>query len=167
MAKGNGGTRSGVRGRGNVNPPVDEYAAWRAVEGSERFTYDPEKVKFQVDKPVTDLDGTPMDGITPEMLRYKAEYDFSEVQRNMSDGKYHIATDGYYQYSETMTFNQAINRAMSEAKAMYKHNEGMRDRIFRINSEDDDAPSAYIWAELVDNNKVRLGLSRFRPFNDR
>ena len=164
MAKRSGGTRQQGAGVGGITPaPADQNKAWREAEGSEKYTYDRDKVKFQIDRPINDLDGKPIDGITPSMLRYKTEYDFYEVQRNMDDGKYHIASDGYYQYSETMTFNQAVNRALDEAKRMYQNNEGMRDRIFRVTSEDDNAPTAYIWAELRDNNKVRLSITRFKP----
>ena len=164
MGKGNGGTRSNGTSTGGVVPaPVDEYAAWRAKEGSELYDYDRDKVKFEVMKPVQDLDGTYIDGITPEMLRYKTNYVIYGVPRNMRDGKFHMGSDEEYWYDKTMTFNQAINRTIKDAKDGYRYNEKTRDIVMKVESEDEKAPSAWIWVYLEGKNKVRISIDRFKP----
>ena len=166
MAKGNGGTRSqgpAQAAGGRENTPVDEYAEWRKREGSELYSYDRDKVKFDVFKPVQDLDGSYIDGITPKLLRYKAEYDIYSVPRNMKDGKFHLVEDKEYWYSEKMTFNQAINKVVDDAKKSYKYNEKIRDSVMEIEAEDDNAPTAWIWVGLQGDNKVRISIDRFKP----
>lgn len=166
MAKGSGGTRSnGASTGGVVAAPVDEHAAWRAAEGSERYSYDPSKVQFDILMPEKDLDGSWIDGMTTQMLRHKTEYDFYNVQRSMTDGKYNMGRGEYFT-SETMTFNQAVNRAVQMAKDSYRYNERIRDSVYSIESEDPKAPSAWIWAELKGDNTVRISVHRFKPMND-
>ena len=160
MAKGSGNTRASGPSRGKQ---VDQYAAWRAAEGSEKYTYDTNKVRFDISMPEKDLDGTWLDGFTDEMLRHKAVYDFSNVQRGMSDGKFNIGRDAMYYYSETMTFNQAVNRTVQMIKDGYRNNEGLRDSIYLVDSEDSKAPTAWVWAELKGDNKVRIMVSRHKP----
>ena len=156
MGKGNGGTRSNGTSTGGVVPaPVDEYAAWRAVEGSERYKYDPEKVKFSVD--AMDIGGE----FSRAEMAYKSDFEYEAVQRDMTDGKYHI-NESEYIYNEPKTFNQAIKQAVTFAKERYQNNEGMRDQMYMVrNYEDDNAPSAWVTAELVGDNKVRIHISRF------
>ena len=153
MAKGNGSTRNSARG--GTSAPVDEYAAWRAVEGSERFSYQPENVKFSVD--AADMG----DAFSRAEMSHKSNYEFGAIQRDMNDGKYHINESDYI-YNQPQTFNQAINEAVRFAKERYQNNEGMRDQMYTVhNYDDDNAPSAWVTAELVDNNKVRIHVSRF------
>lgn len=160
MAKRSGGTRqSGSSTGGVVQPAVDQYAAWRAVEGSERFTYDRDKVKFKVESPL-DMSDTPF---TASELRHRSDYEFYAIQRDMGDGKYHI-NDGEYIYNEPRTFNQAVQEAVRFSKERYQNNEGMRDQMYQVrNYDDDNAPSAWVTAELVGDNKVQIRISRFKP----
>lgn len=154
MAKGNGGTRS-ARGS-SISAPVDEYAAWRAVEGSERFSYQPENVKFTQDT----LD---IGELTQAEIRHRSDYEFLAIQRDMTDGKYHI-NDGEYIYNQPQTFNQAVQEAVRFARERYQNNEGMRDQMYQVrNYDDDNAPSAWVTAELVGDNKVKIHISRFKP----
>ena len=156
MAKSNGGTRSA---RSSTPAPVDEYAAWRAVEGSEKYSYDPDKVKFSVEKPL-DVSDTPM---TVGELRHRSDYEFYDVERDMSDGKFHI-NDTRFIYNEPRTFSQAINEAVTWHKERYQNNERARDRMIQVrNYDDDNAPSAWVMAELVGDNKVKIHISRFKP----
>ena len=154
MAKGNGSTRSA---RGSSSPaPIDEYAAWRAVEGSERFSYQPENVKFTQDT----LD---VGELTQAEIRHRSDYEFLAVQRDMTDGKYHI-NEGDYIYNQPQTFNQAVQEAVRFAKERYQNNEGMRDQMYQVrNYDDDNAPSAWVTAELIGDNKVKIHISRFKP----
>ena len=114
MAKGNGSTRASTP---SPAPVVDEYAAWRAVEGSEKYTYDTEKVRFSVE--TLDLGGD----FTKAEMSYKSDFEFEAVQRDMSDGKYHI-NESEYLYNEPRTFNQAIKEAVRFAKERYQNNDG-------------------------------------------
>ena len=136
---------------------MDEYAAWRAVEGSEKYSYDPEKVKFSVE--TLDIGGD----FTKAELGYRSDFEFVAVQRDMSDGKYHL-NESEYIYNEPKTFNQAVKQAVTFAKERYQNNEGMRDQMYMVrNYDDDNAPSAWVTAELVGDNKVRISVSRFKP----
>lgn len=160
MAKSNGGTRSGGTSTGGVvAAPVDEYAAWRAVEGSEKYTYDTDKVKFSVESPL-DISDTPL---TASELRHKSDYAFYDVERDMGDGKFHI-NDTRFIYNEPRTFSQAIKEAVTWHRERYQNNEKARDRMIQVrNYDDDNAPSAWVTAELVGDNKVRIRISRFKP----
>ena len=61
MGKGNGGTRSSGTSTGGVVPaPVDEYAAWRAVESTEKYTYDRDKMRFEVRDGINDVSSSDM-----------------------------------------------------------------------------------------------------------
>ena len=159
MAKQSGTTR---RTTFRDKAQVDEYAVWRAAEGSEKYEYDPDKVRFVMRKPFIEDTGEAYDGITKEDLRYKSDFIFRSVQRNLSDGKFSMGSGDYW-FDERMTYNQAINRAIKEIKDGYKHNEKVRDHVMKIESDDDNAPTAWVWAELVSRNKVRISITRFRP----
>lgn len=104
----------------------------------------------------------PDNPFTASELRHKADYEFDAVQRDMGDGKFHI-NDGEYIYNEPRTFMQAVNEAVRFAKERYQNNERNRDTMFQVHDYDDDnAPSAWVTAELVGDNKVRIRVSRFK-----
>lgn len=158
MAKASGGTRT-VGPGGTAPAPVDQYAAWRAVEGSEKYSYDPDRVKFTVESPL-DMSVSPM---TASELRHKSDYEFYDVERDMADGKFHI-NDTNFIYNEPRTFSQAVKEAVTWHKERYQNNERARDRMIQVrNYDDDNAPSAWVTAELVGDNKVRIRISRFKP----
>lgn len=161
MAKGNGNTRNvgpgSAAGSRASTSAVDEHAAWRVAEGSENYTYEPDKVKFSVTN--NDIGGD----LSTSELRYRSDYEFSRVERNTSDGKYHI-NDNEYIYNQPQTFNQAIQEAVRFAKERYQNNEKWRDSMLLVRNYDDDkAPSAWVYAELVANNKVKISITRFKP----
>ena len=96
-------------------------------------------------------------------LRHRSDYEFLAVQRDMTDGKYHI-NEGDYIYNQPQTFNQAVQEAVRFAKERYQNNEGMRDQMYQVrNYDDDNAPSAWVTAELIGDNKVKIHISRFKP----
>jgi len=162
MAKGSGNTRNvgpAQAAGGRQNTSVDEYAAWRAAEGSEKYTYEPDKVKFKVDSPL-DVSDSPL---TAKELRHYSDYEFYDVEKDMSDGKFHI-NDTHFIYNEPRTFSQAVKEAITWHKERYQNNERARDRMIQVrNYDDDNAPSAWVTAELIGDNKVRIRISRFKP----
>lgn len=159
MGKGNGGTRNIGASTGGIVPAQANNDAWRKAEGSENYSYSPDKVKFSTE--TMDMVESPL---TPAELRYKADYEFVGVERDMTDGKYHI-NEGNYIYNEPRTFSQAVKEAVTFSKERYQNNERMRDRMIKVQTDDDNAPTAWVTAELVGDNKVRIRISRFKPYN--
>lgn len=155
MAKGSGNTRNVGPAQAAGGRTQPDRSAYLAAEGSEKYTYETNKVKFSVQSPLDIGDFDAKD------LRYKADFEFDSVNRDESDGKYHI-NEGEYIYNEPRTFNQAIKEAVRFCKEQYQNNERVRDRMILVNDyNDDNAPSAWITAELVGDNKVKISISRF------
>lgn len=156
MGKGNGGTRSGVGGRGNVNPPVDEYAGYRSAETSLRYSYDPAKVKFRINDIERELG---IEKISAKDLRTKDDFSFSSVQRD-NEGKFNLGRGDYW-FTENMSFAQAVNRAVDEIKSGYRYNENIRDHIMVVEN-DSNSLWATIRASLESDNRVSIMINRYK-----
>ena len=160
MAKGNGNTRNvGPSQAAGGRAQEPDRSAYLAAEGSEKYTYETDKVKFRVNKPL-DVSDTPL---TAVQLRHVSDYEFYDVERDEGDGKFHI-NDTRFIYNEPRTFAQAVKEAVTWHKERYQNNERTRDRMIQVrNYDDDSAPSAWVTAELVGNNKVKISITRFKP----